>query len=136
MELKVKWPVGEHMVQSIEMKQNAEISVPNQPNPIKQDMTMGQEYGLTVLKENADGGHEVEMEFLSVRMKMDMGGKTMVDYDSAKKSAADSENPMAAMFQKIIGAKIQYFMDASNRVERIEGVDALVGRMGQAGRRI
>jgi hypothetical protein len=131
--LKTKWPLGERVVQSMELKQNAEISVPNQPNPINQEMTMGQEYGLTVLKENADGGHEVEMEYLSVRMMMTMGGKPMVNYDSAKKSSGDSANPMAAMFQKIIGAKIQYFMDASNQVERIEGVDALVGRLESSG---
>ena len=133
MELKLKWPVGEHIVQSLDFKMNSEISMPNQPAPIKQDMTMGQRYALSVLKETADGGHEVEMEYLGIRMKMEMGGKTMVDYDSGKKSPGDSENPMAAMFQKIIGAKLQYFMDASNQVERIEGVDALVDRITAGG---
>ena len=133
MELKAKWPLGEHVVQSMEIKQNAEISLPNQPNPMEQDMTLGQKYGLTVLKENADGGHEVELEFLNVQMMMALGGKPMVNYDSEKKSADDSKNPVAGMFQKIIGAKIQYFMDASNRVERIEGVDALVARLGSSG---
>jgi len=133
MEFKLKWPVGERIVQSLDFKVTSEMTVPNQPAPIKQDITMGQEYGLTVLKENADGGHEVEMEFLSVRMMMNMGGKPMMNYDSAKKSSGDSTNPVAAMFQKIIGAKIQYFMDASNRVERIEGVDALVGRLTTGG---
>jgi len=129
-ELKLKWPVGERIVQNFDMKQHMEIFVPNQPNSIKQDMTMGQEYGLTVLKEDANGGHEVEMEFLSARMGMEMGGKTLFDYDSAKKSAADKANPMAGTFQKIIGGKVQYFLDASNNVERIEGVDAFVSRIG------
>ncbi|MFZ0828345.1 MAG: DUF6263 family protein [Verrucomicrobiia bacterium] len=132
-EFKLKWPVGEHIVQDFSLKQTSDISVPNQPNPIKQDMTMGQEYGLTVLQADADGGHEVEMEFLSVRMMMTMGGKTLVNYDSAKKSSADSPNPVAAMFQKIIGAKIQYFMDPSNQVARVEGVDALVARLATGG---
>jgi len=132
-ELKPKWPLGEHVVQSMELKQNSEISVPNQPSPIKQDVTLGQEYGLTVLKENADGGHEVELEILGLRMTMTMGGKPMMNYDSAKKSPGDKANPVAGMFQKIIGAKVQYFMDASNRVERIEGVDAMVERMTAGG---
>jgi len=132
-ELKLKWPVGERIVQSFDMKQNMEIFVPNQPNPIKQDMTMGQEYGLSVLKENPDGGHEVEMEFLSARMGMEMGGKTLFNYDSAKKSTAGGANPVGDAFQKIIGGKIQYFLDASNNVERVEGVDAFVGRMGNGG---
>jgi hypothetical protein len=135
-ELKLKWLLGERIVQDMDIKQNMELSIPGQPGPMKQDMTMGQEYGLTVLKENPDGGHEVEMEFLSARMRIAMGGKTL-DYDSAKKSVNDSANPAAAavqksladMFEKIIGSKIQYFLDASNEVERIEGVDELENRL-------
>ena len=136
-ELKLKWPVGERVVQNIDMKMNMEISVPNQPTPIKQDMTMGQGYALSVLKETADGGREVELEFLSTRMMMVMGGKTMMDYDSTKKPSNDRKDPMTATFQKtfqnIIGSKIQYFLDASNHVERIEGVDALVNRLTTGG---
>ena len=136
-ELKLKWPVGERVVQKIDMKMNVEISVPNQPSSSKQDMTMGQDYALSVLKETADGGHEVEMEFLSMRMKMDQGGKTAIDYDSTKKPSNDRKDPTTATFQKtfqnLIGSKIQYFLDASNHVERIEGVDALVNRLTTSG---
>src|ERR1700690_300459 len=132
-ELKAKWPLGERVVQSMELKSTSEISVPNQPNPIKQDVTMGQEYGLNVLKENADGGHEVGLEILGLQMSMTLGGKSMINYDSGKKSSGDKANPVAAMLQKIIGAKVQYFMDASNQVERIEGVDAMVDRMTAGG---
>ena len=133
-ELKEKWPLGERVVQSMELKQTADISVPNQPDPIKQELTMGQQYGLTVLKQNPEGGGEVEMEILNIQMSLSMGGKPMINYDSAIKSADDAKNPVAAMFQKVIGAKLQYFMDASNRVERMEGVDALVGRLDSGGR--
>ena len=127
-ELKPKWPLGEHIVQDMDMKMNMELSIPGRPAPMKQDMTLGQEYGLAVLKETPDGGHEVEMEFLNARMSIAMGGKTM-DYDSAKKTSADKANPMANMFEKLVGSKIQYFLDASNEVERIEGVDELENRL-------
>jgi hypothetical protein len=75
-------------------------------------------------------------------MSMAMRGKTMLDYDSDKKqpesdkanpAAAAAQKSVAAMFQKIIGAKIQYFLDASNDVERIEGVDELVDRLSSGG---
>jgi hypothetical protein len=132
-ELKLKWPVGERIVQDMDMKLNMEIFVPNQPSSMKQDMTMGQKYGLTVLKEKPDGGHEVEMEFLSARMGMEMGGKKLLDYDSTKKSSADKAKPVADMFGKIVGSKIHYFLDASNEVERIEGVDELVDRLSSGG---
>ena len=127
-ELKLKWPVGECIVQDMDMKMNMELSLPGRPAPIKQDMNLGQQYGLTVLKETPGGGHEVEMEFLNARMSIAMGGKTM-DYDSAKKTSADKANPMANMFGKLVGSKIQYFLDASNEVERIEGVDELENRL-------
>jgi hypothetical protein len=135
-ELKLKWPVGERVVQDMDMKQKMEFSMPGRPAPMKQDMTMGQEYGLTVLQETPGGGHEVEMEFLSARMGMKMGDRTMMDYDSTKKAPAGKPNPVADMFGKIVGSKIQYFLNASNEVERIEGVDALMDRLtsgGQAG---
>jgi hypothetical protein len=137
MELKLKWPVGERVVQNFDMKMNMEISVPNQPGPIKQDMNMGQKYALSVLNETADGGREVELEFLSARIMMVMGGKTMMEYDSTQKPSKDGKGPMTTEFQKtfqqIIGSKIQYFLDASNHVERIEGVDALVNRLTTGG---
>ena len=128
-ELKLKWPVSERVVMDMDMKQNMEIFMTNQPGSMKQDVTMGQKYGLTVLKETPAGGREVEMEFISARMAMEMGGRKLLDYDSTKKSAAGSPNPVADMFGKSIGAKIQYFMDASNEVERIEGMDELENRL-------
>ena len=137
-ELKLKWSVGEHITQSLAMKMNMEISGANLPGPIKQDMTLGEDYGLNVLSADASGGHEVEMEFLGIRMKMEQGGKTMVDYDSAKKSPDATRDPalaaMEKMFQNVVGAKIQYFLDASNQVERIEGVDALTSHLAAGGR--
>lgn len=133
-ELKLKWPQGERIIQDMDLKQNMEISIPGQSAPMKQDMTMGQEYGLTVLKETSDGGHEVEMEFLSARMGMTRGSKTLVDYDSTKKSSVDKPNSVADMFGKIVGSKIQFFLDASNEVERIEGLDGLMARLASGGR--
>ncbi len=129
MELKLKWPLGERIVQDMDMKQTMEFSMPGQPGPMKQDMDMGQEYGLTVLKETPGGGHEVEMEFLSARMNSAMGGKTVLDYDSTKKSSAGKANEVSDIFGKVVGSKIQFFLNASNEVERMAGVDELVNRL-------
>lgn len=128
-ELKLKWPKGERIVQDMDMTMKMEVSMPGQAEPMKQDMNMGQQYGLTVVKQNLDGGHEVEMEFLSARMGMTMGGKTLLDYDSEKKASSDKPNPVADMFGKIVGSKIQFFMDANNEVERVEGVTELANRL-------
>src|ERR1039457_2531044 len=95
--LKLKWTPNERVVQDMDMKMKTETAIPGQPEPMKQDITMGQKYAMTVLKENPDGGHELEMEYLSASMGMEQGGKKMLDYDSAKKSDADAKNPVAGM---------------------------------------
>jgi hypothetical protein len=128
-ELKLKWPQGERIVQDMDMKQTMEFSMPGQPAPMKQDMTMGQEYGMTVLQANPDGSHEVEMDFLSARMSSTMGGRKLLDYDSAKKSTSDKPNPVAGIFGKIVGSKIQFFLDATNGIERVEGIDEMMNRL-------
>ena len=130
-ELKLKWPSGERVVQDLDMKETIDLNIPGQPAPIKQNMTMGQQYGLTVLQETADGGHELEMEFLSARMGMKMGDRVMMDYDSEKKAATGKPNPVADLFGKIVGTKIQLFPGCQQfDVERIEGVDAMMDRLG------
>ncbi len=128
-ELKVKWTAGERVVQDFDMKQTTEINVPGQPAPTKQNLAMGQKYALTVLNQDAAGGHELEMEFLSARINVEMGGKTVLGYDSAKPAAADQQNATADVFNKMVGSKIQFFLDASNNVERLEGMDDLVNRL-------
>jgi hypothetical protein len=131
-ELKLKWPQGERIVQDMDMKQTSEISIPGQPAPTKQDTTMGMEYGLTVLLATPDGGREVEMEFLSARMKTTVAGRTRLDYDSTRKSTTGKPNPLDGIYGKIVGSKIRFFLDATNGVERIEGVDEMMNRL-QAG---
>ena len=128
-ELKLKWIKGERVVQNLDMKQKMTMNIPGQPAPVEQNVTMGQKYALTVLNADANGGHEVEMEFLSARMGMQMGGKTMMNYDSEKHSSTDKKNPVADVFSKVVGAKVRYFLDASNNVVRMEGVEELGSRL-------
>ena len=128
-ELKVKWALHERVVQDLDMKMNMELVIPGQPAPMKQEMTMGQAFGMTVLQAMPDGGHEVEMDFISARVMSKTGEKTLFDYDSEKKAPADKVNPVADLFGKIVGTKLQFFLDASNAVERVEGVDELTARL-------
>lgn len=132
MELKIKWPQGERVVQNMDLVTKSETTVPGQAQPMEQTMSLGQKYALTVLKENPDGSHEVGMEFLAARMWMIMNGKKLVNYDPAKPSPDDSTNPVALLLGGMTGSKIKYIMDASNNVGRIEGVDEMVGRLATA----
>jgi hypothetical protein len=76
----------------------------------------------------------VEMEFRTIRMTVKSGQGTMLDFDSARKSSANAKNPAAAMFEKLIGAKIRFLLDAGSRVEKVEGVDSLMSRFTSGAR--
>lgn len=136
-ELKLKWPKGEEIVEQMDIKENSELSVPGRSIPVRQNIGVSQRLGLTVLNASPDGEHEVEMEFLSARVEVPPGSKTLSNYDSTEKSPADGVNPVAKMFGKIIRSKVQFFLNASNDVERIEGADVLAQKLeavGQADR--
>jgi hypothetical protein len=127
-EFKLKWPLGRHITETMEIKQNSVMNIPSVPQPMKQDMDMNQTFSLTVKKETEDGQHEVEMEYISTKMKMLMGGKPMLDYDSSKNSA-DAKNPGTAVLGKLVGSKINFVLDASNHVASIQGAGELMKRL-------
>ena len=132
-ELKLKWTPGEHMVQEFSMDQTMLMNIPGMAEPMKQDMTMGQRFSITVVNAEADGSHELEMKFLGAHVAMEMG-KMSMNYDSDKDSVADATNPLTKVMAQIIGSKIQYFLDASNNVERIEGLKELRERISTGDR--
>ena len=90
---------------------------------------MEKKLGLTVLKATPEGGHEVELEFLSIRDRINLGGETVLDYDSTQKSSAPGTNSLTDIYGKVVGSKIRYFLNTSNEVERMEGVDELEKRL-------
>lgn len=133
-QLTQKWADGESIVKHIDMKMNMEINVPNQPAPVKQDVTLGEKYSLSISK--PDGSTKVEMEFLSLRMNSAQGGNTNFSYDSEVKSEPPRDRGVAAIMkglQSMIGAKIDFYLNATNGIDKIEGVDALMSRMNSGG---
>jgi hypothetical protein len=129
-----KWTDGEQIVKHIAMKMNMEINVPNQPQPVKQDLNLGEKYGLTVSK--ADGGPKVEMEFLSLRMDSIQEGRTNFSYDSEAKGEAPKDRGAAAIAKglgNMIGVKIDFFLNATNGIDRVEGIDTLMNRLAAGG---
>ncbi len=132
MKLELKWPQGERIVQDLVLTQAMVITVPGRLEPLKQNVILGEKYSLTVLNANPDGSHELELQFLGVRISVP-SGRRQIHYDSEKDSASGSSNRIVRAISKIVGAKIQYYLDASNNVERIEGVDELLGRLSNGG---
>jgi hypothetical protein len=130
-----KWTDGEQIVKHIDMKMNMVINVPNLPNPVNQDVTLTEKYGLTVSKPDSSGA-KVEMEFLSLRMVSSQAGRTNFNYDSDVKADAAKDPASAAIakgLDNLIGAKLDFFLNATNGVDRIEGIDTMTDRLSSGG---
>jgi hypothetical protein len=128
-ELKINWPVGGRVAVRMEIVIASETLVPSSPNPIAQDTTLNQEFGITVLKERPEGGRELELQFGAMDLSVMMGGKEVLGFDSRGDAAGDAANPTAAALRALVGAKLKYVLDATNRVERMEGAQELAERV-------
>jgi serine/threonine protein kinase len=125
-ELKMKWAPGAHYVNDFDLKQNMAILLQGRSNTVDEAIDIGGQIAVTVLRETSGGGHELEAEFLNARMGINLGDQAILDFNSANQSATDHTNGVAGVFGKIVGSKLRYFLNASNDVERVEGVDELV----------
>ena len=124
-QLKYKWPVGKSYVFDFDYKQDTALLLQGRSNTLDEVVTMGSQSRVAVLRGTSDGGHELELQALSARMGVKLGDHTILDYNSANQSVADSTNGVAAVFEKILGSKIRYIVNASNNVEQVKGIDEL-----------
>ena len=128
-ELKEKWQPGKRYMFDLDFKQHTAFLLYGRSNTVDEAVTMGNQVGVTAVQETPGGGHELEREFLSFQMGIKLGDHTILDYNSAKESAADQTNGAAAVLREIVGSRLRVFLDANNDPERLEGVGELVQRI-------
>jgi hypothetical protein len=130
-ELKVKWQTGKKYHLQMENIQSWESAGnsgnPQEPNKVTMGMT--HDYKVSVLKDLADGGKELEFEFSSQKMFYQMGEIPVLNFDSKQDPAQDTGNPVAPVLRKMLGARVRCFIDASGRVTKFEGFKELRTRM-------
>jgi hypothetical protein len=123
--LKLRWPVGGRFGHRMEVAQTTQIpAMPGIPGsrPATQEMNMGQDYSLKVLSERQGGGREVELEFQSVNLSVSVGGNEVLGFDTRGEATGDESNPAVRPFRQMVGQKLTLLFDASNTVERVEGM--------------
>jgi tRNA A-37 threonylcarbamoyl transferase component Bud32/uncharacterized membrane protein YhdT len=128
-ELKLKWLPGQRYVAGYDIQQNTALLLQDRSNTVNEAIALGYQLAHTVLQETPDGGHALELKFLSARLDAKVADHTVLDYNSANQSATDQTNGTGAVFEKVVGSKLRYFLDANNDVTRLEGVDELVQRI-------
>jgi hypothetical protein len=132
-DMKIKWTVGKTYPMRIELAQSTKTDVPDQPQPVTQNMKLSQGFDISALKELDNGGRQLELKFESESMDVSQGGQSVLSFDSMQRPALDANNPAAQVLRAMIGARIQYFTDANGKVERMTGVDELTRRVATTG---
>jgi hypothetical protein len=132
-DMKIKWTAGKTFAMRMEMNMTTEMKVPNQPDPVKQDIKLTQNFNLSALKKLDDGGWELELEFENETMDVAVGARSVLSFDSTENPAQETNNPVAPILRAMVGARLQYFTDASGKVEKMGGMDDLLKRITAAG---
>jgi hypothetical protein len=127
--LKVKWPVGNRYTQRMNVTSSSEMTMPQSPKPVAQEVKMEQEYALEVAREREKGGRELNLEFLSTEMEVKSAGKVVMNVDTkGEAGAAEASDSLAASYRQLVGAKIKYHLNERNMVEKIEGLKEFVDK--------
>lgn len=130
--MEMKWQAGKKYVMRRETTQTSETKQPNQPKPVKQLVKMAQDFNFSLVKELDNGGWQLQLEFEGLTMEVTAGDRKVFSADSTQNSAQDAKNPVGARLRKMVGARLQYFINANGKVEKMEGYQELVNRVAGA----
>jgi RNA polymerase sigma factor (sigma-70 family) len=125
-EMQMKWQAGKSYVMRMESTQTSETTPPNQSKPVKQVQKMSQVFNYSLVKELDNGGRQLQLEFESLAMEVFAGDREVFSADSTQDSTQDAKNPVGARLRRMVGARLQFFINANGRVEKMEGYQELV----------
>ncbi|HLX95005.1 MAG TPA: DUF6263 family protein [Verrucomicrobiae bacterium] len=132
-DMRINWTVGRKYPMRMELDQTTKTDVPNQPQPVVQEVKISQGFEMSVLKPLDNGGRQLELQFQSQTMDVSQGDHSVLSFNSLQDSAQDTNDPVTPVLRAMIGARVQYFTDANGKVERVEGTDALTKRFAASG---
>lgn len=128
-EMQTKWQAGKKYVMHSEDIQTTETKQPNQPKPVKQLQKKTQDYNISLVRELDNGGWLLQLEFEGLATEVSEGSRKVFSADSTQDPAQDAKNPVGARLRKMVGARLQYFVNANDKVEKMEGYAELVSRV-------
>jgi RNA polymerase sigma factor (sigma-70 family) len=131
-DMRIKWVVGKKYECHWELNQNSETKSPDQSQPVQEGLKWTQDCNMSALKEIPNGGRQLELEFVKEAMDESQGGHTVLSFDSSQNQAANKHNRLAIL-SAMIGARIEFFIDADGKVQRVEGVKELANHIAAVG---
>ena len=133
-DLTIKWTPGKTYAMRMEFNQGTEMKVPNQPDPVKQEVKLTQGFDLSPVKKLDNGGWQLGLRFETESMDVTAAGRSVMSFDSTASPTPDTNNPVAPFMRAMIGARLEYFTDAAGKVTKMEGLDDLMKRIDAAGK--
>lgn len=127
--LRPRWPAGQRLTYQMDVEHSMDLPVPGMEAAMQQGTLLSQTFALTPLRELAEGGHELELEFVAMQLESRMGDQVVLAFDSREDRAADGDNPLAGALRQVIGSKVRLALDAKNKVASTEGAQGLLQRL-------
>jgi hypothetical protein len=123
-----EWPVGTRYVYRSHTTQR--IAFPPESNQDEQESAISQDFTLTVLAEEEDGDRELELRWEAVSVRVSIGGKEFMSYDSANPEAAGNDaKPMDVLLQE----KVKLIISKDGSTVTVPDGDKLVAKIGKDG---
>ncbi|MFM1768999.1 MAG: hypothetical protein RJA22_1528 [Verrucomicrobiota bacterium] len=119
-DLRLKWPAGRPQHQRLSLTMNTETGGGPTPGPVRQDVALSMEYTLAPAGLREGGGQELEMTLGDLDMAVSSGGREVLRFDT-RAAAAGGETGTATLMRGLVGVRLKCLLNASNRVERVEG---------------
>lgn len=129
----IKWPAGQKYQMHVDLLSDTEVTLPQQKQPMKQSVNLGEDYSLAVMKELENGGRQLELKFQNLSVDMEMNGNKMMSFDSKQNPSQDStNNPLSSVFRKMADAPVHFVTDSTGHIEKVENTDELKKHMGNS----
>lgn len=127
--LTAKWPAGKRLLVRTDTLTELEMGAPGTAVATKTESQIGQDIAFIPLAERSGGGSEVEVQIASVTVENRGSGKIISSFDPKADPKADARNALAPTLRKLIGAKLKYHTLADGKIEKVDGVPQLLGRL-------
>jgi RNA polymerase sigma factor (sigma-70 family) len=119
-QMQMKWQAGRKYAMHRET-----IQTETKPQS-KEVQKMTQDFSLSLVRDLDNGGQQLELEFEGLTVEVGDGVRKMFSADSSQNPAEDAKNPVGARLRKMVGAHLQYFVNANGKVEKMQGYPDLV----------
>ena len=121
----LSWPVGNRYVQRLTLNEQNRLQLPGRPQPLVEEISLAQQYALTVDREDVSGGHELEVILLDTRIDVDVNGRSILNLDTTRDPAEGDAAALHEVFHGVQDMTVMVHLNVSNHTARMTGVNEI-----------